>query len=123
MASRLGETSEVHFVVEGADGIRVRDNLQATQLFHIAQEACTNAIKHGRAKNIQVQLRHVDHAVVLRIVDDGIGIPEAPPKGLGLRIMHDRASVIGAKLTIEAAKPRGTVVTCTLKELGYAPES
>jgi nitrate/nitrite-specific signal transduction histidine kinase len=34
--------------------------------------------------------------------------------GLGLRIMQNRAAIIGAKLTIEPAKPKGTAVTCVL---------
>lgn len=122
LTSRLGETSKVRCVFHGDAGIRIKDKLQATHLFHIAQEACNNAVKHARAQNVQIQLQFSDHAIVLRIVDDGIGIPENRPKGLGMRIMRNRASVIGANLTIEAARPRGTVVTCTLKELGYASE-
>jgi nitrate/nitrite-specific signal transduction histidine kinase len=37
-------------------------------------------------------------------------------EGLGHRIMRNRAKVIGARLTIEPARPRGTVVTCTLQQ-------
>ena len=53
---------------------------------------------------------------MLCVQDDGIGIPAQPTEnhgGLGLRIMRNRAAIIGATLTIEPAKPTGTLVTCT----------
>ena len=52
----------------------------------------------------------------LRVACDGIGMPARPEAhgGLGLRIMRDRAVIIGARLTIEPAEPAGTVVTCRL---------
>jgi signal transduction histidine kinase len=88
--------------------------LTATQLYHIAQEACTNALKHANAQNVRVCL-HLDGAhVILRIEDDGIGIPAESSDGLGMRIMHNRAAVIGGKLTIESRHPAGTIVTCTI---------
>jgi signal transduction histidine kinase len=58
----------------------------------------------------------VDGGLVLSVQDDGIGMPAqiAEGQGLGLRIMRNRAAIIGAKLTFEPAEPSGTVVTCTL---------
>ena len=55
--------------------------------------------------------------LVMRVQDDGIGIPDPPPEnrgGLGLRIMQNRAAIVRGNLTIEAAKPAGTVLTCTV---------
>ena len=51
---------------------------------------------------------------MLRVSDDGAGMPPEPveSQGLGLRIMHYRAAMIGATLTIEANKPRGIVISC-----------
>jgi nitrate/nitrite-specific signal transduction histidine kinase len=54
---------------------------------------------------------------MLSVQDDGIGMPGQLTEtngGLGLRIMRNRASIIGATLTIESAEPTGTLVTCTL---------
>jgi two-component system CheB/CheR fusion protein len=120
LASRLSETSNVRCIFQGEKNLHIEDNLRATHLYHIAQEACTNALKHAQAKNIEIHLRSTDHAIVLQIQDDGTGIPENAAEGLGMRIMRNRAGVIGAKLTVEAAQPRGTAVTCTLKEHVYA---
>jgi PAS domain S-box-containing protein len=114
LASRLGETSGIHCVFRGDPTIRLDDGTQATHLYHIAQEACTNALKHADAKNIEIRLDSRDNALILRIDDDGAGIPADAKEGLGLRIMRNRANVVGATLSISSVKPQGTAVICTL---------
>lgn len=116
LVSRLRETSGVHFVFRGAPGVFPGNAAQATHLYHIAQEACTNALKHAAAKNVEIRLEFRQHALVLKIRDDGIGMPADLKEGLGLRIMRNRANVIGAVVSIEAAQPRGTAVICTLAQ-------
>ena len=86
-------------------------------LYHIAQKACNNALKHA---NVEVRLRGARDVAVLEIQDDGTGVvvPTTGPgrqEGLGLRIMRNRAEIIGAELAIEAAPPHGTLVRCILK--------
>ena len=88
LAARLSETSNLRCIFETEDNVSVRDNLRATHLYHIAQEACTNALKHAQAKNIEVKLRAIEHGLILQIHDDGIGIPENAVEGLGMRIMR-----------------------------------
>jgi signal transduction histidine kinase len=114
LTSRVSETSGIRCTLDCDEGVKVEDRIDATHLYHIAQEACTNALRHSQAKQVKVSLRAMDHAVVLCIRDDGIGIPPDHQPGLGLRIMRNRASVIGARLTIEPAQPSGTLVTCIL---------
>jgi two-component system CheB/CheR fusion protein len=115
LTRHLSETSEVRFVLQGDDSIRLADSLTATHLFHIAQEACTNALKHAQAQMVVLRLHRTEDSVLLEIQDDGTGIPDGAPEGLGRRIMRNRASVIGAMLTIESGKPTGTLITCTLR--------
>jgi signal transduction histidine kinase len=81
----------------------------------MAQEAVNNAVKHGKPRNIRVSLR-ANHDLVLRVQCDGIDMPARPEAkgGLGLRIMRNRAAIIGAHLTIEPSEPNGTTVTCRL---------
>jgi two-component system CheB/CheR fusion protein len=114
LAARVSENSGVSCVFRSTGPLDLEDHLKARHLFLIAQEACSNALRHGQAKNIAISLGPHDHRLVLRIEDDGTGIPDRPQEGLGLRIMRNRASVIHGTLTIEALKPHGTVVTCTL---------
>jgi len=96
--------------------IPVEDNHTATQLFRIAQEAVDNAVKHGKPRHVIVELWGDDGSVILRVHDDGIGIPEKAKQGpgMGLRIMEHRARMIGATLDIRPADGGGTLVTCTL---------
>jgi signal transduction histidine kinase len=94
----------------------VRDSTTATQLYRIAQEAVTNAIKHGRARQILIELRVATPALTLTITDDGEGLPNLPlhHEGLGLRIMSHSAGLIGGRFTAECNGGSGTVVTCAL---------
>ena len=96
--------------------VTVADNLVATHLYLIAQEAVHNAVKHAQPKNIRISLESNDH-LTLSVQDDGIGMRARPAEnhgGLGLRIMRNRAAIIGAKLTIQPAEPTGTLVKCVL---------
>ena len=60
-------------------GVQVQSNLVANQLFHIAQEAVNNAVRHSQAKTIDIVLETADQQISLLIKDDGCGIP--PPNG------------------------------------------
>jgi PAS domain S-box-containing protein len=83
-------------------------------LYRIAQEAVTNARRHGRAKLIQVTLDVEPATVRLEVLDDGVGLPPpaADAPGMGLRIMRFRARMIGARLSIGPGDHGGTLVTC-----------
>ena len=94
----------------------IDDMHTAVHLYRIAQEAVGNAIKHGEAKNVVVQLENSQSGKLLRVVDDGIGLPtmHINGKGMGLRIMSYRSELIGAKLDVRKRSATGTVVTCLL---------
>ncbi len=90
-------------------------NDSVTQLYRIAQEAITNAVKHSRATRIKVELRCGDrNTISLEVRDDGVGrSAESKSKGgLGMRIMAHRARIIGGKLTVSDADGGGTLVAC-----------
>ena len=88
----------------------------AVHLFRIAQEAVSNAVKHGRAQTVVIALDTGDGACSLRVSDDGIGfVPSViEKKGMGLSIMRYRARTIGGGLEIQSNLPTGTVVACTI---------
>lgn len=93
-----------------------RDGAVATQLYRIAQEAVTNAVKHAQASVITIRIDGQAGTVRLRIGDNGIGIGNAAKgNGIGLQIMRYRASSIGGILNIESRLRGGTLVTCTLR--------
>ena len=86
----------------------------ATHLYHIAQEAVNNAIKHGEPEQILLALARDGDTGTSRMEDDGTGIPELPAShaGLGLRIMSYRANMVGGSLDVRRRTPRGTTICC-----------
>jgi PAS domain S-box-containing protein len=94
----------------------VLDEELANHLYRIAQEAVTNAVKHGRAKAVRLQLSSARRAVRLVIADDGAGMPTEASNatntsGLGTRIMRYRARMAHGDLRFEHGQP-GTRVVC-----------
>ncbi len=97
--------------------VLVPSNAVATHLYRIAQEAITNAVKHGRARSVVVSLSRSRSSATLAVADNGAGFPRdvRTVQGMGLRIMQYRADTIGATLTIEGAHRKGTKVLCQFK--------
>ena len=87
----------------------------ASHLYRIAQEALTNAARHGRASLVDISLTAKEDGFSLRITDNGVGLARAAPSppGMGLKIMKYRADMIGAKFEIAANSPHGAVITVT----------
>jgi len=85
------------------------------ELYKIAQEAVTNAIKHGKAKKVGISLANGSERLVLTIQNDGLPFPDlqSHSTGMGLRIMNYRASLIGASLEVKGIG-KGTRVTCSM---------
>ncbi len=116
LANRTQQKDKVVCIFDCPEPVPLEDNVIATHLYLIAQDAVHNAVKHAKCRNIRISVES-DHLLILRVQDDGIGIPDqaaANHGGLGLRIMRNRAAIIRATLTIQPAKPAGTVVTCNL---------
>jgi signal transduction histidine kinase len=86
----------------------------AAHLYRIAQEAVSNAIRHGRATDVEVLLEETDAGIRLRVSDNGVGVPDPLPAhdGMGLRTMADRASSIGGQFTIHPGMMGGAEVVC-----------
>lgn len=100
---------------EYESAVLIQDVAVATHLYHIAQEAVNNAIKHGGAKNIVLRLSAGDDHGILQITDDGSGISNdrQGSRGMGLHIMSYRSAMIGGRLEIGRNAERGTSVSCT----------
>jgi PAS domain S-box-containing protein len=105
---------EVTFRAEGWPEPNL-DETDASHLYRIAQEALTNAARHGHATRVDIYLRAAGNTFLLCITDNGEGIklPISPYTGMGLKIMKYRAGMIGAKFEIAPNEPRGTVVRVT----------
>jgi len=116
LATRTAEQAGITVTSECPDWVELPDHTTATHMFRIAQEAVTNALRHGRPSRITLSLLSDPNELRLRIKDDGAGIQDRPDNrdGLGRRIMKYRAGLIGGNLEIGAAEQGGTIVTLAL---------
>jgi signal transduction histidine kinase len=92
------------------------ETVRSLHVFRIVQEAITNSVRHGKAKNVRIELATDNRFLKVSVMDDGIGLSaktRARP-GLGLRVMQYRATILGASLTFERTTPAGgTTVICS----------
>jgi signal transduction histidine kinase len=79
-------------------------------VLHVVEEAVLNAVRHGLADTVRVWLDVVGSSLVVRVVDDGSGLPEAPVAGVGTESMRRRAEELGGRLTVARAESAGTVI-------------
>ena len=80
-------------------------------LLRIAQEAVANAVKHGRAQQVSIELHYAPTSVCLTVMDDGQGFManQASPTGhFGLLDIRELALSMGSQLKVESERGRGT---------------
>jgi signal transduction histidine kinase len=83
-------------------------------LLRIGQEAVGNAVKHGRARTVSIQLRYAPSSVRLTVADDGTGFaPDQPGRAghFGIQDMRERALSMGTSLNIESSPNQGTTIS------------
>lgn len=108
----------VRIAIDIEADLRVDDIEQAEALLRCAQEAITNALRHGRAGEIRIALQRIDGALTLSIANDGLA-PARIDSGNGLTGMRERLDALGGTLEIIATPPRGLQV---IARIPYAPE-
>jgi signal transduction histidine kinase len=88
-----------------------------THLYRIAQEAVTNAVRHGKARQISLRLTAESGRAFLTVENDGRDFPARLPqdRGMGLKVMNYRAEMIGGTLTVHRRQGGGTRVTCSCR--------
>jgi signal transduction histidine kinase len=82
-------------------------------LVPIVREAVTNAVRHGHADRVTIELRR-DGRLRLRIADDGTGFARSAAPGFGLTSMRERAAAAGGELTLASGDGHGTVIEVVL---------
>ena len=121
---RTGGTPEIHLDVNNEAEFLLPE-VARDHIYRIAQEALANAVKHARAKHVDIRLTMSYSSVVLTVRDDGVGLPrpEARGSGLGLTSMQHRAAAIGARLSVTAPNGRGAEVRLDCPWGRTAPET
>lgn len=121
---RLAKNAERLFNIEcklkNTLNIQFDDPTSLTHLFRIVQEATSNAVKHGNASKVQIDMEHNETQLLVKIEDNGTGFsPDWDQhKGLGVRIMKFRSRLIGANLDISRSNLGGAAIIVTLLAVG-----
>ena len=108
-----GKRPDIDFLLEADLGEEAPDPAQAEALWRVAQEALSNAVRHGEPASIRVMLDSPKTGQVrVRIEDDGGAGPAEPRpgSGFGLRGMRERMAAAHGELRIEAEPGRGWTV-------------
>jgi len=121
LARRTAATFGIRCELCCVHAVLVHDIAQALNLYRIAQEAINNAIRHGAASEIQINLQQNSHSLMLMVRDNGRGIahtyPELNKDGMGIKIMRYRATLLGAEMHILSPESGGVEVVVTLEGL------
>ncbi len=125
---RLSDNAERLFGLDAAFDMvgdpLVHNSTAATHMYRIAQEAVSNAVRHGSAHAIHIALAEGPGQIRLRVKDDGEGFRpgEHDGPGMGMRIMNYRARIIGGALEVTSRPGTGTTITCTIPLTAYATD-
>ncbi|MEP6809820.1 MAG: ATP-binding protein [Chthoniobacterales bacterium] len=124
LAASVSRLHQVDCRLISADAPSFAPGDSANQLYRIAQEAIANAVRHGVATRIELELETTSSGGMLRISDNGTGIAltRSESTGMGVSIMCYRAHLIGGDLAIAPSEDGGTQVTCTFEQSAAALE-
>jgi len=118
LTQQIEKLFDVNCLVNNKDSISLSNNMQGMHLYRIAQESISNAVKHGKANNITIDLKKENGSLQLSVKDDGIGFTESQKKkkkpGMGINIMRYRASILSGRIEIFETDNQETKVVCTI---------
>ena len=102
------------------DDILIPKNFE-TELYHIAQEALNNSLKHSGATHVVVELQAVDGEIYMNISDNGTGFEVGQlqqVQGVGMTSMQERAQKLNGQLSIDSATNTGTTISVRIPQGG-----
>lgn len=118
LTKQVEKLFDVHCTINNKGNISIHNDMQGMHLYRIAQESISNAVKHGQASNIVIDLIKENGSLQLSIKDDGIGFAESQKKnkkkGMGINIMRYRASILSGRIEIFETEDQQTKVACTI---------
>jgi PAS domain S-box-containing protein len=112
LTDKIQTTTGAHCFVRCDTEVPLGDTARAVHVYRIVQEAVSNALRHGQARQIGIIFEQQNGAVNLAVTDDGAGLPEdfEARRGMGMNIMTYRARMLGGSLNVQRGAGGGTVV-------------
>ena len=119
LAAEASGHAPVRLSVEVEGVSRALHPIVRDEVFRIASEALRNACRHAAPQHLEVEIRYDEGQFRLRVRDDGKGIDsqvsaQGRPGHFGLHGMHERAQLVGGKLTVWTAPEAGTEIELTI---------
>lgn len=120
-SDRLSRLHQISIRVTAAD-VEFNKTIEK-HLFRIFQETVHNAIKHGKADEIHVELQVDKHRVCLQVSDNGIGFSpkhkqrkaaQSSASGFGLVSLRERIALLDGRIQVQSAKGQGCIVTVSI---------
>jgi signal transduction histidine kinase len=114
LATNTKTVHQVNCALLYHEKIPAGNDMVNSHIYHIAQEAVQNAIRHGGADHIVIEMAYQKMSFSLSVTDNGTGfVCSGESPGMGLHIMNYRAKLMGGSLDIESGDT-GTCVTLKL---------
>lgn len=116
LAEQVSKNSSVECTFTDIGEVTFKNHKNALNIYRIAQEAVTNALRHSRARHIRIQLSADTQQIILTVDDDGVGFKKEKDdeNGLGIKTMKYRADIMGGRLDVYRTCYNKTVVKCTI---------
>jgi two-component system, NarL family, sensor histidine kinase UhpB len=114
LSRRFADSSGIRVERRFARGLPPLSDDSELAVYRVAQESLTNIARHADASHVEIALLPGPDSVVLRVIDDGRGIPTPDPFALnghgGLRGMRERALLVGGALAVKRGSEGGVEV-------------
>jgi two-component system sensor histidine kinase UhpB len=114
LSRRFADSSGIRVERRFATDLPALSDDSELAVYRVAQESLTNIARHADASRVEIALQPGSHSVVLRVVDDGRGLPSSDPFALnghgGLRGMRERAMLVGGALAVKRSSAGGVEV-------------
>lgn len=114
MCSHFSETADTDFTISLSERLEDIPEDTSLNIYRIAHEAVTNALRHGKATHIKLSLNVHDKNCTLEVVNNGKPIPCDPSEGLGMRLIQQRADIINATVRLEPTAAGRTRFECII---------
>jgi two-component system, NarL family, sensor histidine kinase UhpB len=113
LSRKFADQSGIRVSRHFADDLPPLSDEAEIAVYRVAQESLTNVARHAEASRVEMELQRGADSVVLRVVDDGRGLPESTASSnghTGLRGMRERALLVGGALAIKRSSEGGVEV-------------
>jgi len=113
---RARQSPQISFGIAARNIARSYGDSVDLTIYRCVQESLTNAIRHAQPRHVNVELHHNGATALLELMirDDGRGMTETAPAGLGTRGMQERVEGLGGQYRIESKAGHGTCVYITI---------